>query len=157
PLSETTYYASQTDGNCESDRTAVVVSFINEVDAGTVSGTATLCISEQSQLSTNGDTGGVWSSSDDAIATVDSNGLVTAHAEGEVDITYTINTGCGAPDSDTLEITVNPNVNAGTITGVSPLCISDVEVFTSNGNPGGEWTSSDPTVASVDINSGEVT
>ena len=54
-------------------------------------------------------TGGiVWSSSDDSIATVDSNGLVTALAAGVVEITATsVDTGSdGKPVSQTCTVTV---------------------------------------------------
>ncbi|MFT3909034.1 MAG: T9SS type A sorting domain-containing protein [Ferruginibacter sp.] len=50
-----------------------------------------------------------------------------------------------------------PTANAGTVSGTSPLCIGQTATYSSNGDAGGTWTSSDPTKATVDINSGLVT
>ncbi len=154
-----TVEATHISGGCINDMSGqAVVTVDPEVNAGTISGTTSICISETTQLSTDGDAGGVWESSNHLIATVDSNGLVTAHAQGNADITYTINIGCGAPDSDTLEITVNPNVVAGTISGADVLCIGASENFEAvGGEPGGIWSSSNTGVATVDENTGEVT
>ena len=60
---------------------------------GTISGATTLCnAGTTTTLTTNGDAGGTWASSNTAFATVDaSTGVVTAVATGSVDITYTHN------------------------------------------------------------------
>ncbi|MGO4819781.1 Ig-like domain-containing protein, partial [Flavobacterium sp. W22_SRS_FP1] len=71
--------------------TAVVTAGTN---AGTLSGTQAINANATSQLSSNGDVTGLWSSSDTNVATVDSSGLVTGVATGTATITYTV-TGTG--------------------------------------------------------------
>ena len=75
-----------------------------------------------------------------------------------VRVVLTSNAVCatGSPKSSNAIITtVNPIVNPGTISGVTEMCIGG-SYFTTNGNPGGTWASSDNMVATVD-NTGFVT
>ncbi len=51
------------------------------------------------------DAGGVWSSSNTAIATVDQMGNVTGHANGVVTISYTMTNECGAKSATTTIVT----------------------------------------------------
>ena len=127
-------------------------------NAGTVSGTSPLCISAATTYTSNGDAGGIWSSSNAAIATVDpSSGLVTAVSAGTSTITYTISSGCSSPVTASKIITVNPNANAGTVSGTSPLCISAATTYASNGDAGGTWSSSNTSVATINPSTGLVT
>ncbi|MFT3908954.1 MAG: Ig-like domain-containing protein [Ferruginibacter sp.] len=128
------------------------------VSAGTITGYLSLCIGGNTTFTSNGTTGGTWSSGDNNIATVDANsGLVTAIDAGTTSIVYTINSGCGSPASTSQNITVNPAVSAGTITGSLPLCIGSTATFISNGTNVGTWSSDDSNIATVDANSGLVT
>ncbi len=55
-------------------------------------------------------------------------------------------------------VTVNANATAGTISGyTTSKCVGDQVLLYSDGDEGGNWTSSDETVATVDIVSGKVT
>lgn len=54
-------------------------------------------------------------------------------------------------------LTVNPNVNAGTVSGNTPICVGASDTYTSNGTPGGSWNSDNPSVATVNASSGLVT
>jgi len=47
--------------------------------------------------------------------------------------------------------------NAGTVSGTTPLCVGAISTYTTNGDAGGSWSSSAPTVASVDAASGNIT
>ena len=67
----------------------VVVTVQAQPNAGTISGTNNTNIGETTNLSSDGDSGGSWSSSDDNIATVNSSGVVSGVAAGSVTITYT--------------------------------------------------------------------
>jgi trimeric autotransporter adhesin len=127
-------------------------------NAGTVSGTASLCMAATDTYSSNGDAGGSWSSTDPAVATVDpSTGQVTAVSAGTTDITYTVSSGCGSPVSSFLTLTVNPDANAGTVSGNSTLCIGATDTYSSDGDGGGSWSSTNPGVATVDPTTGQVT
>ncbi|WP_299680765.1 PA14 domain-containing protein, partial [uncultured Tenacibaculum sp.] len=88
----------------------------NSPDAGILSGGPLVCISTPVTISTTGDSGGSWSSSNTSIATVSSSGVVTGVAAGSVIITYTVTSpgGCG-DDSSTINLTINdlPTADAG--------------------------------------------
>ncbi|MES2591268.1 MAG: Ig-like domain-containing protein [Bacteroidota bacterium] len=127
------------------------------VNAGIVSGTTPLCIGASAAYTSNGDIGGTWTSTNPLVATVVAGtGVVTAVNPGTTDITYTVN-GCGGPVFDILTLTVDPNANTGAVSGLSPLCIGATNVYTSNGDGGGSWSSSDLSVATVNAGTGEVT
>ncbi|MCX6205354.1 MAG: Ig-like domain-containing protein, partial [Bacteroidetes bacterium] len=57
-------------------------------------GTTTICKDSTSTL-TDATIGGVWSSDNNAVATVNASGLVTPVIEGTVNISYTVTNGCG--------------------------------------------------------------
>ena len=144
--------------SCANLNASYPVTVTPPVNAGTASGSSPLCIGATTTYSSNGDAGGTWSSSNTAVATVDpSTGLVTAIAAGSSTITYTISSGCSSPASASKIITVNPNANAGTISGTSPLCIAATSSYSSNGDAGGSWSSSNVSVATVDPITGFVT
>ncbi len=79
-----------------------------------ITGTSALCISATATLS-NTIADGTWISSNTAVATISSSGLVTALATGTTQIKYT--TVCGGVS--TLTVTVNPNP-APTIYAATP-------------------------------------
>jgi|GEM_PF-1219784 len=127
-----------------------------------VTGTNTLCIGGSTTYAADGVvTGGgtgVWNSIHPEIATVSAAGLVTGIAAGTSDITYTIPDGCGGSVSKFKTVTINPDVTAGTIGGVSSLCLNATSTFTnSTGTTGGTWSSSKPAVATVNATTGVVT
>ncbi len=94
---------------------------------------------------------GTWSSSDPAIAAVNSvSGDVTGVSGGTATITYQLGTGCNA----TFQITIN--ALPAPIIGPSYLCIGST-IFMSDATPGGNWSSSDPSVATVSGPIGDVT
>jgi uncharacterized protein YjdB len=115
------------------------------VDAvpATIAGTDSVCIGAVTFL-TNSVAGGVWSSSDITVATVDGIGNVTGVSANTVRISYVIGSGCSA----SIIVTVKPLAEAGTITGISEVCLGTDSTFTST-VAGGSWSSSDPTIASV--------
>jgi uncharacterized protein YjdB len=126
-----------------------VLTVSSNANAGTVNGNSPLCIGATATYSTNGSAGGVWSSSNTAVATVNAAGLVTAISSGSTNITYKLNTGCNSPVSSFKTLTVTQNISAGTVSGTTPLCITSTASYTSNGSAGGTWTSSNPGVATV--------
>ena len=86
--------------------TADVVATVSNPTAGTLTGTQTVAPGETTTISSDGTAQGVWSSSDDAVATVDpSTGVVTGVFGGTADITYTVG-GTACPDAASITITV---------------------------------------------------
>jgi len=107
----------------------------------TTTGVFQVCENSTIQLS-NTIAGGTWSSANDAIATVNSTGLVTGvpHAiEGQpartVAITYTLSNGC----SETVTVTVNPTPRT---ISANNICLNNQEnqVSVNTGLAGGTWT-----------------
>jgi len=128
----------------------LTINVIASPDAGTLSGATSLCVGATSTISSNGNTGGTWSSSPTGVATVDANGLVTGISIGTVTITYSVSSSsCTTSDFSTFIIDVTPGANAGNLTGQSTICTGNTTTIISNGNSGGAWISSNPSVASI--------
>ena len=123
---------------CGSDASKVVT-----VTPGpaSITGTATICQSTSTTLS-NASLGGVWSSSNSAVATVGTSGIVNGVTGGIATITYS--TGCGSGATQAVTVTPNP----GSITGTATLCATATTTL-SNPSAGGIWTSSNTTVATI--------
>jgi trimeric autotransporter adhesin len=137
----------------------LVLSVTPLVSAGTVNGTSPLAVGATTTYTSTGTTGGTWSSSNTAVATVNSStGLVTAVSAGTTNITYTVNTGCGSPVSSFKTLTVitatgNISVNCpGSITVTTTIGCSK-SVATGNPTYSGPvtaltWTMSGATLGS---------
>ncbi|MBX2906083.1 MAG: Ig domain-containing protein [Taibaiella sp.] len=120
----------------------------------TISGGLNVCEGATTSLSTSG-VGGSWSSSDPSVATVGTNGVVTAVSAGTTTISYTLSAGCGSL-FDAVVVTVNSAPSAGTISGGTSVCTSATTPLSST-QSGGLWSSSDPSVATVGSATGIVT
>ena len=93
PAATGTYTVTASNG-CGSNATQqVVVTVTAAPNAGTLSGTQTVCSGSTTQFSTTG-TGGTWSSDNTATAAVNASGLVTGGNAGSTTIRYTV-TGTG--------------------------------------------------------------
>jgi len=95
---------------------------------------------------------GTWSSSNTAVATINTNsfqGRVYGVADGNVDITYTLNNGCAT----TVSVVVNPL--PGTISGNNFICPGITSVM-STASTGGTWSSTNVSNATVNATTGEV-
>ena len=164
-----TYSLAFSSGGCSgstatSSRTVTVTTAAN---AGSVNGTLTLCTggsSSTSQLSSTV-SGGVWSSSNTAIFTVNSTGLLTAVAPGTANVIYTVTGtgGCGiATTSRSVTVT---SFTAGVLNGNQSICSVgggssqspnvNTTTFASTVS-GGTWSTSNALVATVS-SSGVVT
>ncbi|MBX2906840.1 MAG: Ig-like domain-containing protein [Taibaiella sp.] len=89
------FTVQMTDGTTTASTTITV--YVDELpNAGAL--TATNVTRENSVTMSNptGDAGGAWTSSDEKIATVDANGVVTALNNGIVTIAYTVSNNCGS-------------------------------------------------------------
>jgi trimeric autotransporter adhesin len=127
-------------------RTAVVT--VNQLPSA-ISGTLEVCEGLTTTLVST-PTGGTWSSSN-ANASVNSAGVVTGNTFGTATITYERPvTGC----IRTAEVTVHALPVA--IVGATQVCATSAITLT-NADAGGSWSSSNPSVGSVDAVTGVVT
>lgn len=85
-----------------------LASICTPVNAGTITGTPTLCLGASTALVLTGaDAGGVWSSSNTAVATVSTTGVVTAQTAGNATISYTVTPAGNCPSAtSTFVLTV---------------------------------------------------
>jgi hypothetical protein len=116
-------------------------------NAGTITGSGTVCSGTSEQLS-NTATGGTWSSSNTAFATVSATGLVTGVSIGSVTIRYAVTNSCGTVTATkVMEVTLG--ADAGTLSGnTAPLCPAATTTLTST-RSGGAWSSNNTAVATV--------
>jgi len=119
-----------------------------------VAGTTTLCVGGTSRLSSV-TTGGTWSSSDESIATVESDGDVIAQSAGQVAIYYTVTDANGCSSTAITTVTVYPIPTIEEITGTANVCVGTTTTFTT-ATTGGTWTSSTTSVATIN-SSGVIT
>jgi RHS repeat-associated protein len=136
------------------------INVITVPDVSSVSpASVTLCPGGQITLTAGPASGGVWTTLNSSVATIENILLpegvrVTAQSAGVATIRYTVTNMCG-PSSAYGFVTVNPNPSAGTISvqsgNVAALCI-DGEVRLSSSMSGGSWSSSNNFIATVDQN-----
>jgi hypothetical protein len=144
----TTYYVSQKSDatGCESARASITVT----VNALPTVSTPAATLHIGNVMTASPSTGGTWTSSDPAVATITDAGLITGISEGSVTFTFTVTaTGCS---STTPLVTINdlPTVSIPS----NKLCIGSTMSITPG--TGGTWVSSDVSVATID-NAGLVT
>ena len=114
-----------------------------------ISGASSVCPLLSTTLS-DATTGGVWSSSSSSVAVVGSGtGVVTGVAAGVATISYSISNGCSVTKSMTV-FSLDP------IVGTLGVCAPGTMVTLSNATIGGTWSSSNPSVATIN-SSGVVT
>ena len=129
-------------GGCTSSATHTVAVL------GPINGPQVVCVSSTGTL-TDIATGGTWSSSTPAVATVSPLGIVTGVSTGTSDITYTL-----GGNFVTATVTVNPMLSP--ISGSTGLCAFS-SITLSDADAGGTWSSGSPTVATIGSSSGIVT
>jgi uncharacterized protein YjdB len=120
---------------------------VNAVPAS-LTGTAAVCVGANAAL-VDVTTGGTWSSSNTARATVNSTGIYTGITAGTANISYSLPSGCFA----TTIVTVNPL--PAPITGPGVVC-AGLTTTLADGTSGGSWQSSNATIASVGASNGIV-
>lgn len=130
---------------CGTDVESVVIAVGPLPDPGTISGPAVVCIGATITLSET-QTGGRWFSSN-SNATVGSTGVVTGVAAGSVVISYEATNTCGTTYA-LHSMTVISVPDAGVITGPTNVCAGST-ISLSDAAPGGVWTTSDASVATV--------
>ena len=131
--------------SCGSASTTKTLGIYPSPVPGTITGSSSLCAGSNITL-TDAAAGGIWTSSDNSIATIGTSGIVTGIAGGNVIISYTVSTAC-ASASATKNITVNAP-NAGLITGVTNICAGGTTTLSPTIS-GGTWLSSNISVATI--------
>jgi uncharacterized protein YjdB len=114
-----------------------------------IAGTATGCIGTTSTL-TDATTGGTWTSSNTAVASVDpATGVVTSVAAGTTTIDYTVTNASGCSATANMSYVVNPLPAIAFITGTMSQCIGGTSLL-ADATAGGTWSSSNTAVATID-------
>ena len=112
------------------------VSFVMTVDslspAGVITGFTVTTVGGSVAL-TDSIAGGVWTSSNPAVATINDTGLVLGVATGMDTITYTTTNGCGSV-AVTSVVTVTNSAFA-TVSGTTAICLGDSAVVSFFGTP----------------------
>ncbi|MBX2907117.1 MAG: Ig-like domain-containing protein, partial [Taibaiella sp.] len=111
---------------------------------GEITGAASVCGGTTIVLSSSTG-GGTWTSSNAAVASVSSTGVVTGGVAGTATVTYMLSSGCYR----TRVITVIPMPSVAPITGEASAMCPGTSIALSNGTAGGSWSSSNTAVATV--------
>ncbi len=123
--------------SCGSAAATAVVTVGLGANAGTITGNAPFCAGSTLALS-DAMSGGVWTSNNPAVGTVDAaSGSVTGIAGGSAIIYYTVTNSCGSASTSAM-VSVNA-FTAGTITG-TPLVIAGLTTLLADVKMGGVWS-----------------
>src|SRR6185437_10762265 len=143
----TIYYS--TGVACTASASVIVIPLAN---AGVITGSPNGC---PGVLTVLNDTvaGGIWSNSSSAVATV-SSGIVHGVSPGTDTVSYIYTNVCGS-DTAIKVITINVLPHAGSITGISGICLG-TSTSLSDTVSGGVWSSSLTSIADVS-SSGKIT
>jgi len=115
-------YSVTTSGGCVNTASQLIT--ITSPVAQTLSGATILCVGGTSTYSSNR-SGGTWTSSVPAVATIDpSTGLLTAVSGGTSSIGYSVTTAGGCVNTANQTITVIPTNTAGAASSTPTVCIS---------------------------------
>lgn len=118
-----------------------------------ITGTLTVCVGANTTLS-NATTGGTWSSGTTSVATVTATGVVHGVSPGTTVISYN----AGAAGIATATVTVSGPASAGTITGISSVCIgATITLANATATGTGSWSTTTPLIATVNAATGAVT
>lgn len=137
---------------CNSDTSTLSVTIDTMIAHGTISGASGVCAGSWIPL-TETVTGGLWISSNTAVAIVDAAGHVTGISQGTATVSYYFSNGCGASVA-THTVTVAEPANP--IGGLDSVGIGNMRTFT-NAVAGGMWFSSDTSKLTIDTVTGMAT
>jgi uncharacterized protein YjdB len=126
--------ASNTDG---ADTSGSALLKVVGIAPGTIAGPSAVCKTFTISL-TDTVSGGVWSSTTPAIATISAGGVVTGHLAGYDTIKYTATNMCGTGVT-TMLIRVDDSAVGAPITGPTATCRGNFIVL-SNSNVSGTWS-----------------
>ncbi len=113
---------------------------------GTITGSSIVCPGSTTSLSESV-TGGTWTSSNTALATVSGSGAVTGVSSGTLTISYTVSNSCASAVATTI-MNVGGATNPSVVAGGTYVCIGSTITY-SNALSGGSWSSTNTSVANV--------
>lgn len=119
--------------------------------AATVSGPSIVCVASSITL-TGSIPGGTWSSAS-SLVNVGTGGIITGISTGTASVTYSVSNSCGTAHTP-YNVTISMPPSA--ITGPTVMCAGTTNVLV-NAVPGGVWSSSATSVATVGMGTGLVT
>jgi len=134
---------------CNTYTATHIIAIDTNANAGVVTGPSEMCADSSITLS-DLVTGGVWSSSISAVASVFpiiTGTGVTGRSGGTTIISYSVTNACNTATA-VHAVAVNPAPNAGTISGPSILC-ADSTIVLSDLVTAGTWSSSNTGIATV--------
>jgi gliding motility-associated-like protein len=141
------YTVTATNANGCTATSAPVTVTVNALPVvAAIAGSNDVCVGSTTIL-TNATTSGVWSSSNTTVATVSASGVVTGVAAGTATINYTVTNASGCVTTSSLVINVNALPVNIPIGGPNTVCVG--ATITNFANPGGVWSSSNVSVATV--------
>lgn len=123
-LTATRYYRVYlVSGTCNAYSSTATITVNSLPAVASITGSTSFCASAGTTLS-NTTAGGVWSSSNTGVATINSSGAVSGIAAGTSTITYTVTNGNGCSSAATMVVTVNPVLAAPGSVTATPATIA---------------------------------
>ncbi|MCW3122929.1 MAG: endo,4-beta-xylanase precursor [Flavipsychrobacter sp.] len=117
-----------------------------------IKGVSTLCVGASSTLTDSAGYTGTWSSSNTTVATISSGGSLYGVASGTAIISFTTTGVCGTTVGTKI-VTITSTTSPGTISGTFTLT-AGATATVYDAVPGGTWSSSNPSVGTIDITTG---
>ena len=143
-----TYTVAPVGVGCTLSTTTTITVLTTLPTVSTILGTRVVCLGLYTTL-TNATPGGTWSSSNPAIASVSSTGVVTGNAVGTCNINYTTApNSAGCTRTATVSYAVRALPTAAPVTGNSGVCVGGTTQL-ANATTGGTWSSNNTGVATV--------
>jgi uncharacterized protein YjdB len=132
------------------------VVYVDAGSAGVISCSSTLCLGSTMTITDLMGLGGIWSSSDPGILTINPvTGFATGLSVDSVTISYTTTGACGTSVVTTIVHVVNTTLTPGIFSGVSMVTVGHTGTIY-NSVTGGTWTSGAPSIATIEPVTGAV-
>ncbi|RAR72743.1 beta strand repeat-containing protein, partial [Flavobacterium aciduliphilum] len=152
----TTYYYCVVTDSCGTTYSNIsgAINVTAPKDTGVLSGNDAICVGGLTTFSTNGTSGGSWTSLNPSLVTINSSGVATGLSSGTTVITYSLNGVGGCPNASVSKnIVVNalPNAVINNNTGVSKItCLIPSINLTATGGTTYSWSNGSTIIGSTD-------
>lgn len=146
---------------CPAASTSLTIDAVsNPVVGSVISGNSQLCLGSSASYEVNpsGAPASISWTLNNSLGTITPSGVLTANAPGTTTITYTATNTQGCSSVLQLNVQISENPQSGNIiSSSSTLCPNSILQLTTSGDPGGVWSSSNTSFATVDAVTGLVT